>query len=57
MLERTGLPGQNGFYYFGWFDKWKFKWRTSHLPPGTYCATATSSLAGQELTAPEIRLR
>ncbi|MDJ0908423.1 MAG: DUF5011 domain-containing protein, partial [Woeseiaceae bacterium] len=57
VLERTGLPGRNGFYYFGYYDKWKFKWRTNHLPRGRYCATVTSSLAGQELTSPQIRLR
>ncbi len=55
--EWTGLLRDNGFSYHRSHDSWKVLWRTDGLPPGSYCASATSSLTGQTLTSPEIRLR
>ena len=57
VREASGLPGQNNFYYWGWYNKWKYRWKTSGFAKGHYCVYATSSLSGQELSSPPIRLK
>lgn len=57
VREAWGLPTQDNLYYWYWYNKWKYVWRTKGFEKGEYCVTATSSLSGQELTSPPIRLR
>ncbi len=69
VVERAGDPGSSGFRFKTGFV-WQYNWQTGSgddddddddddykLPKGTYCAKVTSSLTGQELTSPPIKLR
>ena len=70
VLQRAGDPGMSGFRIKSG-HVWEFNWQTGggddddddddddgwKLPKGTYCAKVTSSLTGQEMVSPPIKLR
>ena len=69
VVNETGTPGTSGFSYKSG-NTWEYKWRTSSggdndddsdgngysIPKGNYCAKVESSLTGQEMTSPSIRI-
>lgn len=61
VLSMAGDPGSSGFRYKSG-DSWQFNWQSddgagSPLPKGQYCAFVTSSITGQQLSSPPIRVR
>ncbi len=61
VLSMAGDPGSSGFRVKS-DNTWEFNWQSDDgagnpLPKGTYCARVTSSITGQFLESPPIRLR
>ncbi len=62
VLDVAGDPGTSGFRFgndFVWQFNWQSDWPDTgqKLPKGEYCARVESSLTGQAMTSPSIRLR
>ena len=61
VVDKAGDPGSSGFRFKSDLA-WEFNWQSDDefgnpLPKGAYCASVTSSLTGQTLSSPPIRLR